>query len=79
MANSKTQIFTYVIKLPSKVNEMVLPCFDGFTIYISDQLDDEHRKKAWAHAMKHIAEGDFDDEHVQQLERRAHKQEGGTK
>lgn len=52
-------IYTYVVPLPPKVNEMVTPCIDGYTVYISDRLDREGQKKAYAHAVEHIKNNDF--------------------
>jgi hypothetical protein len=54
---------------------MVTPCADGYTVYISAKLDDEHRLKAYEHALRHIESGDFDmdcTKTVQEMETAAH-------
>lgn len=53
-------IFVYYIDIPGNVNEMVTPCFGGYTIYIDKKLDLAHQMKAYKHAMKHIERGDFE-------------------
>ena len=53
-------IFVYFIDIPGNVNEMVTPCFGGYTVYIDCKLDREHRIKAYRHAIKHIKRGDFE-------------------
>ena len=65
----------YLDELPGKLNEMVSPCIDGYTVYIRSGLDDAHRLKAYEHALKHIENGDFDVDcikDVQQIEAEAH-------
>lgn len=67
-------IFVYQVKLPCNVREAVVPCVAGYTIYINQNLTYEQRRKAFAHALFHIREHDFDKEDVQQIETRAHKE-----
>ena len=57
-------VFYYIRKLPHGVKEMVTPCADGYTVYISSALDDEHILKAYEHALEHIRSGHFDIENV---------------
>lgn len=61
-------IFVYIVPLPPGVNEMVTPCLDGFTIYISDALDPIQRVKAYRHALDHIRKNDFQKSDVQEIE-----------
>lgn len=66
-------IFVYCIPLPEGINELVSPGADGYTIYISDRLDQEHRIRAYKHALRHIKKMDFDRENVQRIELYAHR------
>ena len=53
--------FVYCVPLPSSINEMVTPCDGGeFTIYINETLSYEKKIEAYNHALRHIANGDFD-------------------
>lgn len=69
------RIFVYLVKLPPGINEAVLPCLEGYTIYIDSRLTWEGRQKAYNHAMKHIRNGDFEKHDVQQIEYDAHRKE----
>lgn len=72
MVKSHPRIFTYIVSLPSGVNEAVMACADGFTIYINEDLSSMGRKKAFLHAMKHIDKNDFFRSDVQSIESEAH-------
>lgn len=52
-----------------------MACADGYTIYINETLSPMGRKKAFAHAMRHIGSGDFYRGDVQQIESEAHRKE----
>ena len=52
-------LFIYFVALPQGINEMVMPCIDGYTIYIDQDLDELGRLKAFWHAVKHIRREDF--------------------
>lgn len=68
-------VYVYTASLPKGVNEAVISCVGGFTIYLNKTLSDEDRVKAYNHAMNHIALGHFDyncDKDVQQMESEAH-------
>lgn len=54
------EIYVYFVRLPPGVYEMVTPCADGFTVYIDEALDREHKLRAYAHAVEHIRHGDFE-------------------
>lgn len=73
MVKSHPRIFTYIVSLPSGVNEAVMACADGYTIYINEDLSSIGRKKAFVHAMKHIDRNDFYRGDVQQIEAEAHQ------
>lgn len=66
------KIFTFLTELPDGINEIVAPCYEGFTIYIDIRLDEIGRMKAFEHAIGHIARGDFDRDDVQMIEDDAH-------
>lgn len=66
-------IYIYCIKLPEGVNEMVTPCVGGYTVYISDRLDQDHRVLAYQHALRHIKNGDFEQKGANRLEIFAHR------
>ena len=67
--------FVYCVPLPSGVDEMVMPCLDGYTVYINENLSKEKQIEAYNHALSHIRNGDFDYdnyENVHTVETRAH-------
>ena len=65
-------IYVYLRPLPEGINELVMPCADGYTVYIADRLDQVHQLKAYDHALRHIANNDFDKTDVQEIEAVAH-------
>ena len=66
-------VFVYIVRLPYGIKEMVSPCFDGYTVYISDALTMQQRRNAYQHALKHIRNGDFEKISVQSIESEAHR------
>lgn len=67
-------VFTYIVDLP--VDEMVVPCEDGYTVYISGRLSKSEQEQAYLHAIRHINSGDFDSVYdVQKVELKAHEGE----
>lgn len=68
-------IFVYHVKLPPGINEMVLPCVGGYTIYLDSDLSDEGRLKAYRHALSHIDNCDFEKHDVQKIEHEAHRKD----
>ena len=70
-----SNIYIYLVDLPSCVNESVISGVDSFTIYINRNLSESKRLEAYNHAMKHIEMGHFDiscDKDVQEIEYEAH-------
>lgn len=65
-------IYTYVVPLPDGVNEAVLSCADGYTIYIDDKLSPTGRVEAYNHAVRHIYDQDFEKMDVQEIETNTH-------
>lgn len=67
-------IFVYYIDIPGSINEMVAPCFGGYTVYIDKKLDRAHQIRAYQHALNHIKRGDFEKkEHATVIEFHAHQ------
>ena len=68
------EIYLYFVSIPGPVSEMVVPCFDGYTIYIDVSLSYDEKLEAYRHAMKHIKEHDWDsDETADKIERKCHE------
>ena len=68
-------IFVYYAPFPWSVKEVVLPCIDGYCIYLNKNIPREEQEKAYQHALRHIELGHFDmncDKDVQQMEIEAH-------
>ena len=53
-------IYVYLISMPEDIDEYVVPCIGGYTVYLSAQLDDAHRIRAYRHALRHILNNDFE-------------------
>lgn len=53
-------VFVYVVDLPIGINEIVTPCLDGYTMYLSARLTPEQREKAYLHGLRHIKGKDFE-------------------
>lgn len=68
-------IFVYLIPLPEGINEIVLPCFGGYTIYVDSRLDKEKQLRSYQHALSHIINNDFTKNNVQEIEHDAHGRE----
>lgn len=75
MGKSHTKIYVYQVSLPDRINEIVTPCSDGYTVYIKESLDETSKRKALVHALKHIDNDDFHKDNVQQIEYQAHRKE----
>lgn len=65
-------IFVYYHKLPDGVNEAVLSCFGGYTIYIDPRQSEDGIRRSYQHAIQHIRNGDFEQSDVQEIENRTH-------
>lgn len=61
-------IYTYVVDLPDGVDEAVMPCKDGYTVYISAKLMRPDQLKAYKHALRHIIRDDWSKTDVQKIE-----------
>ena len=69
-------IFVYIVGLPNQIREMVLPCADGYTVYINEELDFDDRLNAYCHALEHIKNNDWDKLDIQLIESEAHENGG---
>lgn len=67
------EIYIYFVSLPDGIDEMVVPCSEGFTVYLDEKLDDFGRAKSYLHAIDHIREKDHIKTDVQSIEAHAHK------
>ncbi len=45
---------------------------DTYTVFLNARLSQESRVKSYYHALRHIANDDFEKENVQTIERKAH-------
>lgn len=45
---------------------------DSYTVFLNARLSQESRIKSYYHALKHIANNDFEKESVQAVEQKAH-------
>lgn len=66
-------IYVYYVPLPEGINEAVLSCLGGFTIYLDPRQSEDGLKRSYEHALKHIQDGDFFKTDVQSIESEAHK------
>lgn len=65
-------IYTYIVDMPPTVPEMVLPCEDGFTVYLNARLDYSSRVRAYLHALGHIVNHDWERTDADEIEYEAH-------
>lgn len=69
------EIYVYTVPLPDRVHECVVPCLDGFTVYIDENMTHEQQLEKYRHAVRHIRKGHFNMEDVQAIEAEAHGKE----
>lgn len=56
------------------VGEQITANSDGsYTIFLNARLSHERQLEAYAHALRHIQENDFEKENADQIEVKAHK------
>lgn len=67
-------VYTYIAPLPPGVNEVITPCYGGYTVYLNDSLSEDGRIDAFNHAMCHIRNNDFEKSDVHEIETRAHEE-----
>lgn len=66
-------VYIYIVDLPDRVDEMVTPCIDGYTVYLNARLTYAGRVRAYHHAMRHIERNDFERANVQEIETETHE------
>ncbi|HAB94851.1 MAG TPA: hypothetical protein DCF49_08895 [Lachnospiraceae bacterium] len=66
-------VYIYIVDLPDRVDEMVTPCIDGYTVYLNARLSYAGRVRAYLHAMRHIERNDFEGANVQEIETETHE------
>lgn len=52
-------IYLYCVDIPGRIEEMVMPCADGYTVYVDIKLSQEQRLDAFNHALEHILKDDW--------------------
>ena len=63
----------YIRIIPNlKVNEMITPCENGYSVYIKEELPEEKKIEALYHAYMHKHGNDFTKTDVQNIESNAH-------
>lgn len=70
-----TDIYTYIVELPTDVHEMVTPCPGGYTVYLRAGDSYERQREAYYHAIAHIMSDDFGKDNVQDIEMIAHRRD----
>lgn len=73
-----TDVYVYIVRLPDRVHEMVLPCGSGYTVYLDDRLSPAGRRRAYSHALRHIRRGDMEqrqDKSADKIEKDIRKEE----
>lgn len=61
-------LYVYYVQLPDGVDEAVLPCLGGYTIYIDPRQSMSGMFRAYQHALEHIRNHDFEKSDVQEIE-----------
>lgn len=67
-------VYVYEVDIHVKVSEAVVPCIDGYTVYINRNLPRNRRISALEHAVRHILRGDFEKPDAGEIEVEAHAQ-----
>lgn len=67
------EVYVYIVDLPDRVDEMVTPCIDGYTVYLNARLTYAGRVRAYHHAMRHIERNDFEGFDIQEIETETHE------
>ena len=67
------EVYVYIVDLPDRVDEMVTPRIDGYTVYLNARLTYAGRVRAYHHAIRHIERNDFEGFDIQEIEMEAHE------
>ena len=68
-------VWIYPVDLKGAAKAFVMPCVEGYTVYIDRNLPKDEQIAAARHELKHIEGNDFEKENVQEIE--AERHEGG--
>lgn len=68
-------VYVYYVQLPDGIDEAVLPCIDGYTIYIDSRQSKSEMEQAYKHAISHIINNDFEKDDVGQIENDADRRD----
>lgn len=68
-------VYVYYVQLPDGIDEAVLPCIDGYTIYIDSRQSKAEMEQSYKHAISHIINNDFEKFDVEQIETEADRRE----
>ena len=70
-------IFVYLVDMPHRIGEFVVPCNGGYTVYINALLTYEQQIRAYQHALDHIRRDDLSTENADrcadEIESEAHR------
>ena len=66
-------VYVYEVDIHGKVSEAVVPCIDGYTVYINRNLPRNRRISALEHAVRHILRGDFEKPDTGEIEEECHE------
>ena len=67
-------VYVYEVDIHGKVSEAVVPCIDGYTVYINRNLPRNRRISALEHAVRHILRGDFEKPDAGEIEAENHEE-----
>ncbi|MCI8986927.1 MAG: hypothetical protein HFI60_13470 [Lachnospiraceae bacterium] len=66
-------IYIQILDMDTKIPEqLVKNNDDSYTIFLNSRLSRDSQLKSYYHALKHIKEGDFEKESVQEIEAKTH-------
>lgn len=68
------EIYLYFVDIPGSADEMVVPCCDGYTVYIDVKLSYSEKLDAYHHAMEHIRNNDWHASNVNAIEMERHNE-----
>jgi hypothetical protein len=66
-------VYIYYVELPAGINEALLKCVGGYTLYLDPRQSKEGMRRSYEHALKHIQNDDFSKTDIQEIEYKAHK------
>ena len=65
-------VFIYFIDLKGTAKAFVMPCVEGYTVYVDRNLPKDEQIAAALHELRHIDRNDFEKENVQEIEMECH-------